>query len=382
MKGQLWRKGVRRIAYVVYFVFAVFFLLEICLRIYNPFHLRLKGNRIVLPVNQQITILNRINPKLDTVIVNTRNSLGFRGPELPADREHVLTIITIGGSTTECHFLSDGKTWPFLLGKELADSFPGCWLNNAGLDGHSTYGHTVLLNDHVKQLRPSVILFLTGINDVETSGPSFHDKLNTRGAYPDLKHYIFENSEVLNLLLNLARGWRAQKFNNTTNSLLVLDKDEKFVLPDSVMKERLAKQKPYLEAYRARLLQLADTCIAWHILPVFITQPNQFGVGTDPLTGTDLALFPADPGDRTVNGKLIWDMLSAYNDVTRSVCAQKQLPVIDLAALLPKNSLYFYDMSHFTNEGAGKVAAILASGLVPVLDSHFPAYRRGDQGHP
>jgi hypothetical protein len=33
-------------------------------------------------------------------------------------------------------------------------------------------------------------------------------------------------------------------------------------------------------------------------------------------------------------------------------------------------------MSHFTNQGAEKVAAILASGVMPVLDSHFPGYCR------
>jgi hypothetical protein len=378
-KGKNNRKSFRRILYIIYLFLAVFLLLEIGLRLYNPFHLRLKGNRIVLPVNQKMIIRNRINPELDTLIVNTRNSLGLRGPELPRDREHILTVITIGGSTTECHFLNDEKTWPFLLGKELSDPFPGCWLNNAGLDGHSTYGHIVLLNDHVKQLRPSVVLFLTGSNDVETSGPSFHDKLNTRGAFSDLKHYLFENSEVLNLLLNLSRGWRAQKFNNTTNSLLVLDKDKKLVLPDSVMEKRLAQQKPFLDAYRSRLLQLADTCLAWHILPIFITQPNLFGIGKDSLTGADLELFPAIPGDKNINGKLIWNMLEAYNNVTRSVCIQKQLPVIDLGREMPKNSLYFYDMGHYTNEGAEKVAEILAVGLIPVLKSHFPGYYRGSR---
>ncbi len=376
MKWNTRGKGFRRTAYALYVFFIVFLLLEIALRIYNPFHLRLKGNKIILPIDQKITIINKINPKLEPVIVNTRNSLGFRGPALPPDHAHTLTIITIGGSTTECHFLNDKKTWPFLLGQKLQDSFPGSWLNNAGLDGHSTYGHIVMLNDHIKQLKPSVVLFLTGINDVETSGPLFHDMLNTRGAFPDLKHYLFENSEVLNLLLNLARGWRAQKFNNTTNSLLVLDKTKQLVLPDSVMKSRLSQQQPYLETYRSRLSQLADTCLAWHILPVFITQPNQFGEGLDSLTGADLALFPADPGDKTINGKLIWDMLEEYNNVTRSVCAQKQLPVIDLALLMPKNSLYYYDMSHFTNQGAEKVADILASGLIPVLNSHFPAYHQ------
>ena len=370
------RKRGRGFLYGLYLFLSVFLLLEIALRIYNPFHLRLKGDRITLPVNQRATIDNRINPKLDPVITNTRNSWGFRGPEPPGDWNNSLTIITVGGSTTECHFLNDDKTWPFLLGGRLSDSFRSCWLNNAGLDGHSTFGHMVLLNDHVKKLRPKVVLFLTGINDVESSGPSFHDKLNTREAYPDLRHYIFENSEVLNLLLNLARGWRAQKFNNTTSALVPLDSSRKLVLPESVVKQRLAAQRPYLDAYRARLMQLADTCLAWRILPVFITQPNQFGMGKDPLTGADLALFPADPGDRAMNGRLIWEMLEEYNDVTRAVGSEKGLPVIDLAHLLPKNSLYFYDMSHFTNQGAERVARLLADSLAPVLDRYFPGYRK------
>jgi lysophospholipase L1-like esterase len=366
-------KFVRRVKYVLYLFLSVIVLLEIGLRIYNPFHLRLKGDKIVLPVSQKQIITNRINPKLDSLIVNTRNSIGFRGPDPMPDRKTSLTIITIGGSTTECHFLSDDKTWPFLLGKKLSDSFPSCWLNNAGLDGHSTFGHSVLLNDHIKQLHPAVVLFLTGVNDVELGGPTFHDKLNMKGAFPDLKHFIFENSEVLNLIVNLSRGWRAQRFNNTTNSLLVLDRDKKLVIPDPVRTGRLRAQDPYLDVYRSRLTALADTCRAWHILPVFITQPNQFGEGRDSVTGADLVLFPVD---KDINGGLIWEMLERYNDVTRRLCAEKKLPLVDLARLLPKDSRYFYDMSHFTNEGAEEVAGLLSAKLAPVLDMYFPQYRK------
>jgi lysophospholipase L1-like esterase len=382
----------RRAAYFIYLFFIVALALEIGLRIYNPFHLRLKGDKIILPVNQQVIITNRINPKLDATIINTRNSLGFRGPELPGrgglreasgdraaaqgDSGALLKIIAIGGSTTECHFLNDEKTWPYLLGGMLADSFRNCWLNNAGMDGHSTYGHLVLLNGHVKQLRPSVVLFLTGINDIENDAPTFHDKLNTRGAVPDWRHYVVENSEVLNLLVNLARGWRAQKFNNTTGTMEVLDSLRHLSLPDSVMNKRMAEQKPYLDAYRSRLLQLADTCLAWNILPVFITQPNQFGTGRDPVTHADLELYPVDPKDPKMNGRLIWNMLEQYNDVVRRLCAERKLPMIDLARRLPKDSDYFYDMSHFTNAGAAKVAVIVDSSLQPVLERYFPAFRR------
>jgi len=366
----------RRIAYVLYLPVAVFLLLELALRIYNPFDLRLKGDKIVLPVNQRLIITNRINPKLDALVINSRNSLGFRGPEPPANFKDQLSLITIGGSTTECHFLNDDRTWPYLLGEELADSFRNCWLDNAGLDGHSTFGHTVLLNDHVKRLHPKVVLFLIGVNDVETEGPSFHDKLNTRGAYPDLKHYLFENSEVLNLCLNLARGWRAQRFNNTTNSMLVLDSGRRLVLPDSVYVRRLASQGTFLAGYRQRVSALADTCKAWGILPVFITQPNLFGFGRDSASGVDLGLFPCDPGDATVNGRLMWAMLEKYNDVVRSLGVEKGVPVIDLARMMPKNSLYFYDMSHFTNQGAREVAGLVGAALIPILDRDFSAYRK------
>jgi hypothetical protein len=360
-KRGRWR---RRVIYGVYLFIMVLLMMEVALRIYNPFHFRLKGDKILLPINERETIINRINPKLDPVVVNTRNSLGFRGPEAPKGWARELTVITIGGSTTECHFLSDQRTWPFLLGETLADSVPGCWLNNAGLDGQSTFGHIVMLNDYVKKLRPSVVVFLTGINDMETFSPSFHDKLYQRGAYPDFSHFLFNNSEVLNLGLNLVRGWRARKFSNTTNGLLVLDSVHRLVLPDSVLRARVDRQAPFLAGYRQRLTELADSCLAWHILPVFLTQPDQFGFGRDSLTGADLAAFPVESA---VSGQLLWEMLEQYNDVVRKLGADRGVPVIDLARLMPKNSLYFYDMSHFTNQGAKEVAGLLAPRMIRIL---------------
>jgi hypothetical protein len=249
-------------------------------------------------------------------------------------------------------------------------------LNNAGLDGHSTYGHIILLNDYVKKLKPSVVLFLTGINEVETTGPLFHDKLSTRNAYSDLRHFIVNNSEVLSLLLNLAREEHGQRFNNTTDNLLVLDSARRLTLPDTVMRKRLAEQAPYLAAYRQRLSALADTCLAWHIFPVFITQPNLFGEGRDPATGVDLEAYPPDPKDAEINGRLIWEMLEQYNEVVRSLGRERRLEVIDLARQMPKNSLYYYDMSHFTNEGAEKASGLIATALFPILRLHFPEYNK------
>ena len=134
-------------------------LLEILLRIYNPFGFMLKANRIILPANQKEFISNSINPKLDPIITVTRNQLGFRGPDTSQQFNRDLSIITIGGSTTACSFLSDNKTWSHLLGVYLKNDFNSVWVNNAGFNGHSTFGHQIILDDHVKKLKPKVVVF-------------------------------------------------------------------------------------------------------------------------------------------------------------------------------------------------------------------------------
>ena len=60
-----------------------------------------------------------------------------------------LTIVTVGGSTTECLELSSDKTWPLVMEPKLKKDFKSVWINNAGLAGHSTYGHLVLMQDYL-----------------------------------------------------------------------------------------------------------------------------------------------------------------------------------------------------------------------------------------
>ncbi len=168
-------------------------------------------------------------------------------------------------------------------------------------------------------------------------------------------------------MLNICRGGRAQHFNNTTNAMLVLDSGRRLELPEAVMQSRMARQASFLAGYRIRLEGLADTCLTYGILPVFITQPNLFGFGRDSVTGVDLAAYPVDPADRQMNGQLMWEILEKYNDVVRMVGQEKGLTVIDLAKSMPKNSLYYYDMSHFTDAGAAKVAWLVDTAVVPVL---------------
>src|SRR5262249_35227331 len=86
-----------------------------------------------------------------------------------ADPSSRLKLIAMGGSTTECMLLSDGEDWPELMRRTLVTSFPTLWVNNAGFDGHSTYGHLALMRKAIPPLHPDVVLLLVGMNDVAWS---------------------------------------------------------------------------------------------------------------------------------------------------------------------------------------------------------------------
>jgi len=120
------------------------------------------------------------------------------------------------------------------------------------------------------------------------------------------------------------------------------------------------------------LLKLAQVCRNAGIEPVFVTQPLLVGFGTDDVTGVDLARIHAYGPRQT--GKMYWDSVEAYNDVTRKIARENGVTLVDLARTMPKSSRYFYDFIHYTPQGAQAIADILDDSLCPVLQSKFPGY--------
>jgi lysophospholipase L1-like esterase len=344
----------------------VFVLLEVVLRIYNPVPVRVRGNDIVLPVRQVYTFDNGFTQKIDRTTVHTKNSLGFRGPDPPHDFAARLTILTIGGSTTESLVLSDGRTWTDALARRLEPDFPGLWINNAGIDGHTTFGHLILLKSFVLRLQPKVALFLMGANDVGLDQPRTFDEgvVPTAGGLRRVANAIADRSEVVNVAWNLARAARARE-RGLGHSELDVKTAERLVLDPAVMDATEAEHRKYLSGYAERLTEIADLTRANGIAPVWITQPALFGDAVDAATGVELATIKVNGRG---NGHLEWRLLEMHNDVLRRVASERAVPLIDLARELPKDSRYFYDFLHFTNEGSERVGEIVATHLAPVLN--------------
>jgi len=364
----------RRILYVLYLFAFTLIAAEILLRIYNPFPSSLAGDKITLNRGYNKVFINKVFPKvLDEKIIYKRNSMGFRGPEPPADFKDHLTIIAVGGSTTECMYVSEGKTWEDHLQQRLNNHLNKVWVNNAGFEGHSTFGHIILLRDYVTGLRPNVCLFLVGSNDIDRRDLPPNDQNFTK---TNRKWVLFlaRHSQLVNTLLNLWRNHLAREKNVTNNINFSLPDQPARKLSDSAIYFKLSSQPPLLKAYQQRLNELIHLCRSNGIEPVFVTQPSLMGNTIDSISGVDLSTFPIG----NINGGLFWQLLELYNKETKKSAKESGIFFIDLAHELPKSSAYFYDAIHYNNEGSIKVGEIISGKLIPWLKQRFPQYAKGD----
>lgn len=343
---------------------------ELVLRVRNPFGFRMRGNTLVLPVNKVYDIRadeRSRSDQIDAHVIHTKNSLGFRGPEPPADFAKRLTIVAVGGSTTECFYLSDGKTWPERLAARLQPELRDLWVNNAGLDGHSTFGHLLLTRQALVPLHPKVTLYLVGVNDMFADEPRGFDKVaqNRWAALAD-------HSELAATLLNLDR-WRRTKrledLGSMPKPVALRDRPNRPV-PPAVADRLWKEQDRRLVAFRERLEQLIALNREHGMEPVLITQPSLLG-GVDPRTGIDTRPMEVELWEK-LDGALAWRLLERYNDVTRQVGKERGVLTIDLAHTMPKDSTFFYDFFHFTNQGADRVGEIVHDGLAPWLAATYP----------
>ncbi len=340
-------------------------LLEIALHIYNPLPFRVHGNRIVLPVHQRYTFHNGSVSKLDPITHHTKNSLGFRGPDPPSDFARRLTMLTIGGSTTECLFLSDGKTWTDVMALRVQQSIPDVWVNNAGLDGQSTYGHLILLRDFVESLRPRVVVFLIGANDIGLAVPNPYDAALTPPSSPFRSAAIFvrDHSELAALAQNLFRVARA-KDEGFGHGQIDLRTIRHLEHDPAIAQTTIDKFSAALPSFASRVAALVDECRRHGIEPILVTQPGLYGDAIDPATGVDLSTIQVKG---TANGRLWWRVQELYNSVTRRTARERGVVLVDAAQELPKDSRLFYDFMHFTNEGAAQLGELIARQIEPRL---------------
>jgi len=285
------------------------------------------------------------------------NRWGLRGEEPPEDWERYLTVVTVGGSTTANYYLDDGRTWSHVLQETLRERFPLSWVGNGGIPMHAAKQHDLFLREVVAGIRPDVVVFLTGVNDI---GPflkgdaALHERpLPERG----LREWMFRESRLLQILYKL------KKVHVDKAPVVSETVDPEFVLlpmpgPERELPEDMGELLSDPGLYRRSIERLIATCRDIGVTPVFLTQPLLFQ-DNDYWRGIQGGSYWHGGPDSVFSAASHWRMMVFLNRQLMDVCREEGVACFDLASMVPHEREYFYDSMHFTEAGAFLVGRLV-----------------------
>ncbi|HTX19071.1 MAG TPA: SGNH/GDSL hydrolase family protein [Bacteroidota bacterium] len=292
---------------------------------------------------------------------NTTDKWGFRGDDPPADWDDYLTIVAIGGSTTQCYYLDDSKTWPYLLQVKLRKAGVKAWVGNAGISGHSSRAHVLFVRDILPRVKPKIAIILCGINDLWYSLQEKASKVDYSPETVGWKNKLLGYSRLVQVLYL----WKIILWDH----VVVLEKggNDNFV-PRPIGKELilssdLSETLPSLLPYKQNLHIMIKELRKQNIRPIFLTQPVLFDT-TAPwkvIVGADFS-YGGKKGE--ISAATDAELLSCFNNTLASVCREEHAELFDLAGRIPHSDLYFYDTMHFTELGADTVSSLIAAYMV------------------
>lgn len=306
--------------------------------------------------------IDRLYEGWGTTSTYTRDVLGLRGP---CKDIHQVNILTIGGSTTDQRFIGDGLTWQDQLQKELKQlSHPNTCIANAGVDGHSTFGHIESFNtwfSKIPSLKPQLVLLYVGINDAGfrlEPFAGFDTKIGEDES--QLKVWLREKSAFYGLLRFLRHVMtpkpKASYAEHTRHPFS----------PDEYIRTELTPGALHIaeenkKAFSARLDQILNKIKQMGSVPVCISQPHLFA---QMFSGTKKGVpFAFEYKGIAYNGLDYDASISLLNQEMAILCSRKNGFYIDAA-----NKTYtpddFYDLVHMTPVGAKHLADYIAQEMM------------------
>jgi lysophospholipase L1-like esterase len=294
------------------------------------------------------------------------NALGFRGEEIALPKPaHRFRIVALGGSTTYGVGLPTYReAYPYQLERELhergADSVE---VVNAGAGDYDTWPTLINLLFRVLDLRPDMILFYEGTNEVETRMvypfEAYRPDNSGRIAPPIvpntrlIEHFLC--TRILFYPLGLVRSYGDLHRLNAAPTYvgdMYYDQLLAKVYPSGVFRrhpapEILAHNQPrYTERNIRSMIAIA----------------REFGV--TPV----LVSFAYSPMTVKTSSEVYQKGIAEYNDLIKELAAKAGVPFFDFAPRVPRDRTYWTpDGVHLSAEGSRLQARLISEFLLPLL---------------
>ncbi len=272
-----------------------------------------------------------------------------------------LSLVFLGGSTTECMFVDEDNRFPYLVGVLLTQE-TGKKINsyNGGMSGNNSLHAIDLLVNKVMPLKPRAVVFMENINELSTLvyEGTYWNHNNSRAPLETLKKVKLVGKLLKEICIpNLNYAYR-----NLKQTLFAGDEDE---FAGARHRKLRLDQKRLVQEYEMNLQAIVDLCRVRGIVPVLMTQGNRITNSPDPVVKAYVGQYSAETGITYARFKEIYD---AFNETVRRVGRRNRVLVIDLAAAVPPSKEYFYDMLHFNDAGSCYAARVIATQLKPVVE--------------
>lgn len=291
-----------------------------------------------------------------------RDGHGLRGAY---GEPSTIDILTIGGSTTNELFVTEGATWSDRLGQAFAQAGRPMVVVNAGVDGQSTVGHLKnfeLWFPKIPGLKPRYILAYIGINDAALSRTGYMNKQDHMvEPLRPWKRTLMNNSALYILFRNLRGMARARDAKLIHTSAASWKGATWMWLTPEIQVDRYPRDHgPALAAYALRVKELAARIRALGAEPILVTQAMaDYRIRDGQVLGIVGADGLARPGH--------YVSMAAHNRAMMAACAEAKAVCVDLGAELEFGDGDHYDDLHTTPQGSAKIGRFLYEKLKDVV---------------
>jgi lysophospholipase L1-like esterase len=274
-----------------------------------------------------------------------------------------VSIVFLGGSTTECAFVLPENRFPHLAARKLEEAL-GLKVNgiNAGLSGNNSMHALTLLLGKVIPLQPDFVVLMEAANDVGTLSAhgSYWVKEGSLRMVEGEKQSVAEAGRVF---VRALIPYTSEFLQEAAKSVRGIFRSRPAHAAEAKGNAAgaLERQKAMARDYESSLKSFVRLASAWGITPVLVTQVN-----VQPRS-------EAERRDIFINRERLAGVVQRpeefanvhehFNAIVREVAKAEGALLIDLAAARPWAFGDVYDAVHFTDSGSQHVADIIAAAL-------------------
>jgi lysophospholipase L1-like esterase len=277
-----------------------------------------------------------------------------------------LSLVFLGGSSTACGYMGETERFPYQVGR-LIEKETGKKINsfNSGVGGNNSMHSLNILFNKVIPLKPEVVFLCHNINDLTTlllegsywsTNPSRSNLVTVKpsisGSLKELRDLLipYLSREVNQISRELKQTFRRSNKKAPGEDEFARVRDKKIQVDEAGLRQ----------SFRNNLQLFIELCRLHQIQPVLLTQANRLKETPDAIIKVSLQDLEKRQGLPYREYKRLFD---AFNEEIRDVGRKNGILVIDLAAQIPPEKEYLYDIVHFTAQGSGRAAERIAAEM-------------------